>query len=371
VQKFYGVSDNQGHDSAIPLSKGSIEKKKIGILTWYFGTNYGAKAQAFALQSVLNKLEFSTKVIRFLPEDYQKINILASVTSKKNLLNIKNTTALIRRNNKFRNFDKRFSLTAQTKSDSDIDNLHLDTVVLGSDAIFNVKHPLFNPIYYGVGLHTPKISYAASCEYLEPDYQLSDDIKSSIREMRAVSVRDVNTQELIRNNTGITPVITLDPTFLYNFHEFNKPVSNKPYILVYTFSEWNQISSKVKRYARSHDLEIISVGCKCSWSDKSYESADEETWISSFRDAELVITDSFHGTVFSIKNKKQILLLGRPDKSAKINSLLQGFGISREYYQTGEDVEKYLEDTIDYDVVGKIVDQKVAESIKFLKDNIG
>lgn len=344
--------------------------KKVGILTWYFSDNYGAKAQCYASQQILKKMGMESFVLHYLPNNYLKIARYSIIPSKRAFLNIRYVVNGIDRYKKFSRFNDNYLLTSPIYNPQDIDNLNMDTILIGSDAIFNVRHPLFRELYYGVGIHTPKISYAASCEYLEPDYRLSDEIRESIKEMRAVSVRDVNTQELIRNNTGITPVITLDPTFLYNFHEFNKSISNKPYILIYTFSEWNQISGEIKKYAKAHGLEIISVGCKCSWSDKSFESADEETWISSFRNAELVITDSFHGTVFSIKNKKQILLLGRPDKSAKINSLLQGFGIDRKYYETGENVESYLEDRIDYDEVDPIIEKKIRESMDFLKRNI-
>lgn len=344
--------------------------KRIGILTWFYGANYGAKAQAYALQETINEMGYEALIINYRADNYKRVNLESNCNSAHYWLHPLRLYNSIKKCNVLDRFNSYYHLSKDVRHLKDINDLELDIIILGSDAIFNVRHPLFDPVYYGVGINKPKISYAASCEYLDPDYRLSDDLRESVKELRAISVRDVNTQMLIKRNTGITPKITLDPTFLHDFAEFSNPILNNPYILIYTFSEWNQISAEVKKYAKTHKFEIISVGCKCTWSDKSFESADEKTWICSFKRAELVITDSFHGVVFSIKNEKQIVLLGREDKSAKLNSLLDDFSINKKYYRIGENLESYLKEQIDYATVRKHLEQRKLDSEQFLRSYI-
>lgn len=98
----------------------------------------------------------------------------------------------------------------------------------------------------------------------------------------------------------------MDPTFLYDYKEYEHSLPVDKYILVYSFSEWKNYGAKVREYAKEHDLKIVSIGRKICWADKSYDIIGLEEWLGAFASAELVITDSFHGTVFALKNKKSL-----------------------------------------------------------------
>lgn len=341
--------------------------KKVGILTWFFGPNYGAKAQAYALYSRLSAMGYEAFIINYHPPKYRYQDLVSLVRSKKELLNMGTLLSCMKKIRTFDSFSRRYKLTSPVCSAEEIDQLGLDLVIAGSDAIFNVRHPLFTDLYYGCGIHTPKISYAASCEYLDPGYRLTEGIRDSLRAMKAVSVRDVNTKSLVEENAGVPARIDLDPTFLWDFRELRTRVPERPYILVYTFSGWDEISGDVRAYAQDHGLRIVSVGCRCAWSDRSYEAASVEAWTSAFAGASMVVTDSFHGTAFSIKSRKQFLLLGRADKSAKIRSMLESLGISRDFYQEGDSIEAYMGDRIDYSGVSALLEVKTAESAAFLR----
>ena len=80
------------------------------------------------------------------------------------------------------------------------------------------------------------------------------------------------------------------------------------------------------------------------------------------------MTDSFHGTIFSIKNRKQIILCGRKDKRAKIDSLLNQIGILVEVYE-GENVDQYLtKNKIDYTEKQPVIDREIEKSLNYLID---
>ncbi len=345
---------------------------KIGVLTWYYGANYGAKAQAYALAQILSKMGHSVQMLNFKTVGYEKLNISTNL----NVEHAKHHPILYLkchlRVRRFQKFNRHFKETSSVKSGEEIDNLNLDYVILGSDAIFNVKHKLFNKIYMGVGINkTKKIAYAPSCEDLSPDFKLKAEYVDSLKHFFNISVRDVNTKRLLKNNTGLDASIVADPTLLYSFRDIASTWNESNYILIYTFSDWSVYQEQIKSYADKKGLEIVSVGRYCRWADKSYTAASFEKWVCSFRRASYVFTDSFHGTVFALKNNKQIVLCSRPDKSAKIESLLRAVGIQERFYSGNESVDEYLQNAvIDYSEVNNRMKELVDNSLEYLTNSI-
>lgn len=341
---------------------------KIGIMTWYFGANYGAKAQAYALQQVIKNMGHECVMVAYKPSIYKRLNVWTNLPTKRH--NVIQILQSLVRCWRFERTNAKYHESKKVRNASEIDDLQLDCIVFGSDAIFNLRHPLADKLYYGATIKTPKITYSPSCEYLSPNTVLDNECKQSLLEMSALSVRDINTQILVKHNTGKEPIITLDPTLLYSFDdiEANMPVEN--YILVYTFSDWDEYSEQVQAYAKRIGAKIVAIGRHCSWADKSYSAASFEQWVTAFRKAKLVLTDSFHGTVFSIKNHKELVLCCRSDKRAKIESLIRDAGIQREFYDGKISIEEYLYDSIDYEEVSKRMDKLVDESMRYLIDSL-
>jgi hypothetical protein len=339
---------------------------KIGIMTWYFGANYGALAQSIALHNTINSLGYESLMINYKPKHYIQtiINVNLPPLRKRlfqpaKILNGFGKCYKLSDNSKFRT-------SKRVNTAEDIDSLGLECVVLGSDAIFNTDHPLCSQLYYGVNIKTKKITYSPSCEYLNENTKLPRKYVDSLLEMKAISVRDINTFKLIKNNTGIVPLITLDPTFLFDFSSYCKKFIQGKYILIYSFSEWNEYKEQIIAYAKGEKLKIVSIGNTLKWADFSYPKASFEDWVSSFTNANFVMTDSYHGTIFSIKNKKQIVLCGREDKKSKILSLLVELGISIDMYK-GENVGEYLKSNqIEYCRVQNNIDEEKSKSINYL-----
>ncbi len=349
--------------------------KKVGILTWHYGANYGAKAQAYALQKTIQFLGFEAQIIDYRIKNYYlknlKINLKLSSKIKKFKFTPVMDIQIVRKLNVLERFNSKYNLTNRITRISEINDLGLDSIVLGSDAIFNIYHPFFNEVYYGVGLKNSKlITYAPSCENLPPETNLGMRVKESLNSVHKISVRDVNTELLIENNVHKSPVITLDPTLLYEFSDINAkiPEFGCKYILLYAFSDWAVYSEQIKEYAKQHSLKIISLGYYYNWVDLNYVQCSFEEWVSAFRCAELVVTDSFHGTVFSIKNDKEFIIIGRSDKNSKITSLLNDCNIQRSFYNGGEPIDEYLSRPIDYTRVKKKIEEKVIASIEYLKN---
>ena len=101
-----------------------------------------------------------------------------------------------------------------------------------------------------------------------------------------------------------------------------------------------------------------------------YSDASFQEWIVSFRQASYVITDSFHGTVFAIKNKKEVILCSHEGKVAKIESLMNMFGINRGFYDGSVNISTYLAEAIEYGSVQLEIEKKVSESKLYLIDSL-
>ena len=343
-------------------------KKKVGIMTWYFGANYGAVAQSLALYNTIKSMGFDCCMINYRPDNYKRTLLNANLPPKwKRIIHLDKTFTGLKKCRVLGDC-KLFQESERVHSAEEIDNLGLDYIVFGSDAIFNLKHPLCDEIYYGVDIHTNKITYSPSCEYLDVDEVLPEEYEKSLKEMGAVSVRDANTAEFIMKNTGIESEITLDPTFLYKFDEYKIKITEKKYILIYAFSDWKQYSQEIRGYAREKGFLIVAVGNKLEWSDLSLPYATFAEWVSAFVYAEMVITDSFHGTVFSLKNQKQIVLCGRRDKESKIRCLLKQLDIDVSMYN-GESISTYLQENfIDYNKAQDHINCEQNKSFNYLKN---
>lgn len=342
---------------------------RIGIMTYFYGANYGAKAQSYALQHVIENMGHECIMVNYRPKGYAKLNLLMNL----NVLHLKKhpilTARCLLRAMRFRKVTNQYKQSARLSSSKEIDELGLDTIVFGSDAIFNASHKSFDTAYMGVGIQkTRKVAYAPSCENLDPECELSEACRNSLKGFAELSVRDQNTQRLLKNNIDKDVIRVVDPTLLYSFSEIVSDWNEKDYILIYTFSDWKQYSPQFQEFARSKGCKLISIGKYLDWADKSYDAADFRQWISAFRDAKYVLTDSFHGLVFSIKNKKEIILCSREDKKAKVESLLIDAGIERRFFSGGESVEEYLSDTpIDYSNATSKLNSMITQSIVYLK----
>jgi len=344
---------------------------KIGILTWFFADNYGAKAQSFALQKILESMGHNVEMINYAPIRSKILNIKMCINHPGCKFNpISLFRDLIRHFVFWRN-KSIYNISPKIISAQSINNQRYDYVVLGSDAIFNLLHPMGDKLYYGVGIETKKLTYSPSCEYMHTGYRLSSEEIESLEMMREISVRDERTKRLLQKNGFSNIVETLDPTFLYNFEIFTKKIPEKKFILVYCFSDWNEYSEEFRQFAKEQNLKIISVGRICSWADKSYDMVGLENWITAFRNATYIITDSYHGSIFSIKNHKEFILLSRIDKIAKISSLLSQFKIQRPVYKGNCNVDNYIkQNPIDYKSVDEIMTKLIIESLNYLRRKI-
>ncbi len=356
---------------------------KIGILTYYNVHNHGALLQANALKLVLQQLGHEVVFLSF-QRNYDNIPI---DQAKKYKLGLSSIPFFIRYahqkgiSNILYNLAKRITLDKFRKDHiplgggySDFDG---DIVVIGSDEVFSQEVGV-NPFLYGHELAVKKIiSYAGSFgpTTIEDIEQLgtADLVRSGLCKMFSVGVRDENSRTIV-DTLGIPNAsIVIDPVLLYGYAaEIQKSIpKQRKYLLLYTYDRNTNLPCEVeeiRRFARNHGLKILSVGYHHRWCDKSINVSPEQL-LAYVKNAEFVITDTFHGAVLSILCNTQFSAKVR-NNSNKLQFLLQEYGLQGRLVQDFSMLESVANKPIDYCSVNQILVQRRAESRRFLIDSI-
>jgi len=359
--------------------------KKIGILTHHYIKNYGAFLQGYALQETLKNI---------YPND--EIYIINFVNKKHN---IKNTLGWFRYNPKkdsiksyfqktklpkiFKRIQKEnYNLTKKVKNAKEINELGLDAIVVGSDEVWHYEDIANNPLKFGKGLKVKKLlSYAPSTGSSNVENNIPKYIGEGLKNFTGLSARDDNAETLIKNVLGKKTIRVLDPTLLYEFPEYSSKfvdkIKEEKYILMYYCDKLPEnIKNEIVSYAEKKKYKIFGAGEYKKWFTETFVDINPFEWIELFRNAQIIFTGTFHGAVFSIKNKKNFYaFLRNPSRIKKVGSLLKQFEIKdriineQNYKEIFSD--KNIEKNIKYENVYQNIEKYRKESIDYLKENIG
>lgn len=252
-----------------------------------------------------------------------------------------------------------------------------DLVVIGSDEVFNATTPSWwgfsTQLFGDVKNAKHVVTYAASCGHTTYDgvqkYGIVDELKSAMGNLEHISVRDENTADFVEKILNIKPTLNVDPVFISNFDQFI-PVAKfrKPYLLVYAYS--NRISDEneieaIKQYAKKNDLDILCVGMQQRWCKYNIAASGFEL-LAYVKGAECIVTDTFHGTVFSIKYNKRFSTIIRESNRNKLGGLLQQFNLMSRCVNNIDDFERIMDISVDYSIINDIIDKECLKSYSYL-----
>ena len=356
---------------------------KAGILTYYGVHNHGAVLQANGLQRVLENMGHDVHILSF-ERSYEYISAEQTKKYKLGFSSIPfyfkymlekgagNILYNLRKSNTLKAFR-----TASFNLDTTYDCFQGDVVIIGSDEVFSLELG-YNPMMYGYGLRAKRIiSYAGSfgpttLQEIEAKGKTAA-IQQGLDQFNAISVRDQNSKNIIRTLCGKDIPLTCDPVILYGYEkemsEF-KP-SETGYIVIYSYdSRLNDPAevNAIKSYASKHGLKTCSVGFYHKWCDKNINASPKELlgWI---RNANLTITNTFHGAVLSIicNTPMAVKLHGNSNKLAH---LLSEYGLSGRILDTADDLEKVSQMKIDFNYVNLRLKEERTTSRQYLQSAI-
>ena len=341
---------------------------KIGIISMQKIHNYGSFLQAFSLKIQLEKRGHEVYFIDIIPgkkiaeeETQVKGNSIFSKLDKYFFKRIENYF-LSKKMAKIHIGDYTKYLETDKKGEN-----QYDLIIIGSDEVFNATAPTpwgFSSQLFGkVDNAAHVVTYAASCgsttyESAEK-YGIVNELYEAMSNLEHISVRDENTARFVKKILNKEPTINLDPVFISNFDQYIPEIKRKkPYLLVYAYG--NRICDEseinaIKSYAKNHGLEIISVGMQQRWC-KNNLTANAFELLGYIKGAECIVTDTFHGTVFSTKYNKRFISIIRESNRNKLGGLLNQLGLADRSVSDMNYLETVMNTDIDYEEINNIIE---------------
>lgn len=345
--------------------------------------NYGSFLQAFSLKSNIEALGHQCEFVNIVPGEqlgdykiskFHKIHLLAERLWGWDFM---------KRFKYIYQFQSRFSkeFLPELGVKKGVTTEHFDAVVIGSDEVFNCAQKTwfgFSKQLFGEGLNANKvITYAASfgattVEKLDK-LGIKDVVAGLLKKLDKISVRDANSVEVVKELTGGVPNKNVDPVLIYDYSKhMPSSVDLKDYMIVYTYpgriTDKNEINA-IRAYAKSKGVQLVSIGHYFPWCDKTIVPHPFEV-LAYFKNATCIVTDTFHGSVFSIKFNKQFCTIVRGMNSNKLTHLLEQFGLSGRIANDVSKLPSIMETKIDYAPVNQKIKEERERSIAYLKENL-
>ncbi len=250
-----------------------------------------------------------------------------------------------------------------------------DAVAIGSDEVFSLEIGI-NPFFYGHGVKAKCIFSYAGCfgpTTLEETKILHLDqlVASGLSQLNAVSTRDQNSANIVKALTGRDATLVCDPVILYGYkkemQEFVPP--EKDYIILYSYENNLNDAETVKAiqaYARKNNLKVYATAYYHGWCDKNIQSTPNELlgWI---RNAKMVVTDTFHGSVISLVCGTPMVVKLRGNQN-KLGFLMEEYGLSDRIIDGFDQFETVADTAVDFDAVNQKIEARREAALQFLKD---
>ena len=367
-----------------------MKKKKVELITLQRVPNYGSVLQAYATQKILESLSYEVEIINYFPERMTIKAMLRRIKDKNKKLNnsiLMRTIArviiipsYIKRFSSFKKFYKNLNQTKKEYHSNEEIKKDLpvaDIYCTGSDQVWNsewnegVDKALFLDFAPD---NKKKVAISASFG----KKSLNDDeiiiTKELLSKYSNISLREKSGVDILKQLKIDNSINILDPTLLLNKQEWeivaSKKFTNEKYILVYNLNR----NSKIDRYAENLSKE---TGLKIKYlsyqihefykKGKMYCNPKVEDFLSLIKNAEYVITDSFHGTAFSLNFEKEFVIVYPEKYSTRIQSILELLDLKDRVAKDEKDL-KVCEKKINYSTVSKKLNNERIKSIEWIKN---
>lgn len=369
--------------------------KQVGIITLHIADNYGAVLQAYALKRTLNLLypDVQINMINYFPSRWdEEEHVKFSKNLKENIIAFERLCFFAKERDRWNSL-KRFckqndNLTELCTSKTDLEKVvrDYDCVITGSDQIWNLNLTRGDDNYFlnfDCGT-AKKVAYASSMG----GYRFSDrsaGFVEYLKQFDSLSCRETSAAEYIAHITGSRCKSVCDPTLLLSPGEYLhllegnvgnrvKNLSEKKYLLIYALRYHSEIVRKSKELAEKYNLKVYAIfpnlryACVAS---HSFIDASVEDFLHLFSKAEFIVTDSFHGTCFSLINQKNFVTIRRGEAgNERITDMLKELGLLDRLWIEGENDTCVLDVPIDYEKVNEHILLKRLESMEYLRNAI-
>lgn len=369
---------------------------KVGIITIHRIHNYGSVLQAYALQQVCEDLGYQTEIIDYLfPNNFQSDNKYQTAgdtqPNEPKWIKMLFGLSLMRQHKGIDTFvanHLHLSQTSYSSPDALMDHPpHYDVYMTGSDQVWSPRHTNGDPAFM---LHFApndklKVAYAASIGASKIPTELQQGYSDLLRRYQYVSVREASGRGLLKELIGKEAQVVLDPTLLLNNDEWNKLATvkrlvRKPYILCYflnySFNAFPYVDDLAADMQRQTGYDIVRVARpphKLNLCGSVYRiDASPEEFLALVRDAELVLTTSFHGTAFAVNYGRPVFTVVKEKESgdSRQMNLMKSLGLEDKVLTISDAFPNATSSHYDYRIEQQRLDMLRKESTRFLTNSL-
>ncbi|RXE46251.1 MULTISPECIES: polysaccharide pyruvyl transferase family protein [Pseudomonas] len=373
---------------------------KIAIMTQPLGHNYGGLLQAFALQAYLKSIGCTVVSLDRKPatKPLKKTTDFTVSLAKRLLGRIKRLPS--EKANKYVFFhligfkDRYLAMSEPVTTEKQVRTYfqqnNFDAVIVGSDQVWRPKYSPSLENYFldfldDIGSNAKRISCAASFGVSEWEFteKQTRACKALLHKFDAISVREKSAVSLCKEYFEETVEWVIDPTMLLDVSDYEQlltdvPSANKGNVLTYVLDAAEDKQKIAKIVAGTLRKKAFSVKPEKTLTQVNSSEVDKcqypkvESWLQGFKDASYVVTDSFHGCVFSILFNKPFIAIGNRSRGqARFESLLSMFDLEDRLISTPDELnEDRIKEAIDWDRVNQIRMMRAQAGKEFLKNNI-
>ena len=368
---------------------------KIGIVTWFHYKNYGTVLQAYSLRKFLENKGYDCRLINYIPvsnenlwEKFLNGNVKKGIERRIenhhfNSLPLSIREDITERNKRFEKFiEKNIKLTKLIEKDADLQKLNkdIDCFICGSDQIWNPEN--LNNIYFlnFVNDKNKKISYAPSFGVSELPRNKKENIREWINRFDRISIREEKGHDILKSLTQKDVQVVVDPTLLLSKKNWEEllinPNINEDYILCYFLGDREEYWNQLKRIKNLTGYKVIIIPIKFNSYLQDGElrtSTSPSEFVGLIKNAKLVLTDSFHGTIFSLKFEKDFYVFKRfkdtnkGSQNSRIYNILKLVNLEERLLDDTHIIKSKEDININnYNEVNKILEHKIESSVDFL-----
>lgn len=365
------------------------KNKKVAVITRHAVSNYGSVLQAYALQQVLESIGFQCEIIDYIRKDEEYKNIANTLLKKsswnKNLISrlvykLIQSPEYMLMGKAFEKYRKCMLNESKKRYSTDeelrMDPPAADIYCTGSDQVWGAigTDPIDSAYFLDfVPKGKKRIAYAASFGKTDINDNNKEKIKKYLSEYDFLTVREKSAAQLI-HNIGINDTKqVLDPTLLLDKNQWSlliqKEIDGK-YVLLYQLHSNPKMDSYAKSFSQKAGLKLIRLTPlfhRIFKSGKAVYLPDISGFLSYIKNAEYMITDSFHGTAFAINFNTQFIDILPGETKTRNQSILELTGLSDRILKSYDDFN-FLNSQVDFTKANRIVAEKRAESINILKN---
>lgn len=311
---------------------------KAGVITFQNANNYGALLQAYALQTAIKKSGCKAEIIDYMSGYIEKpysIRHLKIKGVKTYIIGLIGYICYLPRRKKCNNFRKYLSYSRKVDADSiEQMNSEYDIFITGSDQVWNYKltGKDMNFLLKFVHENEKKFSYAASIGLDEIEQCVRNEYKELLAGFQEISLRERRAKEIVYELCGKTGQVVVDPTLLLTRQDWERvivsPQRKKGYIAVYQLGISKRFTEFVRKTARDKHLKVWYIPfplggfVKGKWDI----TVGPSEWLGIVKNADYVVTDSYHGVIFSLLfHRKFIVEVNERNKNvgSRIYDLLE------------------------------------------------